>query len=360
MATVRASLTGPICRLGSRYLSSSHRQLVTMRAHVRLLLLVLSLVLCPIVSGTAVAQVAAEKLSDIVFDIQPSEIRNGELFKQLNGDNLIQKWWTTTLPDSFIMPNNVDRIFGSVGLPQSIQQVSDWEDNGAAPFEFFLRIKFSDAQELSNVYDWAAKRSRIDALGGMEVLRPDIANVRKDFSLRKVDTRTLEIATDLYAVQKNRDFRTPALTAAWSKLPPADIRLAADTESARIAVDEAIKKIVPRRDEFLAGLYYPLENISGLGLSLDLENQEIVHADIDAKDAAGATALAQCLNTWLIVPKSHIQRFVEHTRVPRAKRISSELVDSFKFTQNGKQFELSVVKPDGFNEAVVRVSKEGR
>ena len=304
----------------------------------------------------AQAQVPAENQSVIAFDVQLAKIRAGEFFKKMDGDTLLTQIDT---PDEVDL-TKMDRVIGSVGYPNSVQELATMGPGSNIPMEFFVRIFWSDEQVADELYADFKGKSRIDSLNGQECLRPDSNNDPQNISIRRIDTKTIEMGTDLYAAQKSRQFQTPPLAAAFKKLPKVPVRFAVDALSAEAFVKEALQFAGQAMPPEAAMMLSPVENIATIGFAADLEGNNLIVLNIEGKDDQMTSVLENTFNGLLAMAKASGAQAMDQAPSKEIADVGKQILDSMKFTRSGNTLSMIIPRPEGFDGAFTEAIQKAR
>ena len=302
------------------------------------------------VLSTARAQVPAEKQSVIAFDVQIAKLRSGVLFQKAFGDEILKNMFRNQPQElGGLDPTKLDRVIGSVGYPKSMMDVISAEQKGEIPMELFVRMLAVDPEMIKTTYSEMEKVSNPVEKNGMTFLYP-----RNDgptnISVCKIDAKTLELATDLYAAQETRNFRTPTLTETWSKLPNYPIRFAVDAKTAEDVIKQAMD-MAGNELQPIAGLI-PLQTIGSVGLAVNVEADPILSLELTGKSDEDTQTLETALNGLLAIAKASSQQAAAQAS-PEMKQVITEIMNSLAVKRDGNSLTMSIPRPNGFDDAFV-------
>lgn len=293
------------------------------------------------------------KKSVVVFDLQIAKMRSGKLFQKVGGAEIVSEIQKSERMDEIDL-NKVDRIIGSASAPPSINAPNEMQPGDDVPFEFFVRVIFSDAEAAQKLYDDFAKKSIASEKNGRTYLRPDSNRDPGNISICRLDPKTMEMGTDFYVMQKSRNFRTAKLSEAWSKLPAHAIRVALDLDSIKSLVDEGTKMAADGAPPQAMMAFDIISKISSLSAAIDMEADPVIALSIEGKSEDEATNLNTIFGGLLSMAKGMGQQMVGGIPDPDVKNAATSVLGSLNAKQEGKMIRLDIPRPDGFEEAIVK------
>lgn len=308
-------------------------------------------------STISLAQIADDKKSVIVFDIQLAKLRGGTLYQKVGGDVLLQRMQGR---NEEVELAKVDRVIGSFGYPKSVQEVQAVGNGADLPMEFFVRGRFSDDASAKAVYENFEQRSNVDNVDGKTYLRPPGTRDPTNVSISRPTANSIEMGTDGYVIgQKTRNFRTSRLTDAWDQLPVYPIRVAVDAETAEAIINEGIEMLGQRVPPQAAVMLAAAKDVSTIGIAIDVQADPMIAVRITGKSEQATTTLANTLNGLLMMAKG-IGQQASGNLPPDMKTGANELLTALTAKQNGTAITLDIPRPEGFDELVAQAAEAAK
>ena len=196
---------------------------------------------------------ADEERASVMFDLNLKEILGNPLMKDFNLNDVMA---------SQGIPNNeefditkVNRVFGGVQIPTdpAAMQALPGQELG---MNFFMRFEFADAASADQMVDSIKSQGvKTHEVNGTTYYSPDDSQAPPNLRLHKVNSSTVEMATERYALLKDRNVISKQLGNYWKQLPKdTAIRLSIDLESNRdiinVMMDQAKLGAPPSAEPF--------------------------------------------------------------------------------------------------------------
>jgi hypothetical protein len=303
---------------------------------------------------------AEEQKAVFVFDIRMDKISNGELGKMLDLESKMEG-----LPGpsgDAPPPSAIERVFGAVSAPETIDQIQDMENsNGPLPVEFFITIKFNDSEVAAEQLDKMKADSESVEIGGKTFYKPKSEDAPEGILMNVIDDVTMEVGTELYLTRSDRKVFTEGLNSAWANVPDDAFRMAFDMAGAESLMEDVMamgRENIP--PNFVAYVDL-LGNAKDMRLSVDLDGSNLLTMAMTGVDDDAASELQEGLDSLLGFAKMGGQAQVGGLRAmdPDAADVATEILDALAATVDGDQVSVEIPKPDGFNEAVQRMVPGG-
>lgn len=309
-------------------------------------------------SSTTLAQdspLAEDQKAVLVFDVRMDRIQDGEMGKLLDLESRMDDM--TDDPDA-PPASSVSRIFGAASAPDNMAQFEEMEDGGDLPMEFFVNIKFKDAEIAAAQMDKMKEKSEEIEIDGATYYKPSDDDAPAGLLMKVVNSTEMEVGTETYLTRSDRKVFTDGLNAAWSKIPDDAIRLAFDMAGAKSLMDDVMamgRETVPPNFGAFVDL---LGNAKDMRLSLDPDGANLLTLSATGVDEDSAVHLQEGLDSILGIGKGFAQGQVGALRSvdKGAFEVASEILKSLTPTVSGDQVEIKIPKPEGFNEAVQRMT----
>jgi len=294
----------------------------------------------------------------IIFDVRMDMIMKSELAKELGFANNLQQM---AAPGAGADPSKVDRVFGAMSAPESLEQLQAMQNGSEVKFEFFSRMKYKDAASAkadfeSNLND---DFEEIERAGKTYFKSPGTIAVPKGLVMHMVDETTIEMATEAYAFHSDRKVFTDNLMASWKQAPNDAIRIAADLAGAKEFVAELVKEAKDNAPDPTVGEYLGLiDNIKDLRLSLDFSNKNLLTLNANGVDQENTDELKGGLDSLFFLAKAAGKPSLKQMqeRAPELAKVGNAVLDSLEAKTAGTNVSVSIPRPEGLVEAIKKAS----
>lgn len=263
-----------------------------------------------------------------------------------------------------IKVNQVKRIFGSASLPENMGSAMALAQGGTGdlPFEFFLRIEFTDAGAVEQLEKQCAEMSETVEIGGKTYYRPDGAGPQ-NLVAHRFDETSFELGTTAYCQQPTRRFFTDGLLAAYKTAPNEPYRIVIDLASREDFIAEAVQMGKQMADPTTGAFLDLVDNANSIVLTSSLTSKNLMTLQFAGKDSENAEELASGLDSLLGLAKVGATMAFGQMQNQMPKEAAGSLaaikkvVDSLETKTDGTTILIEVPKPEGFEEALVQMQK---
>ena len=293
------------------------------------------------------------KKSTVVFDLRLNMMRNGKTMKGLGIDGEMLKKMTNANNDVFDIAE-VDRIFGAMTMPESVQGFAAMQNSSEdLPIDFFVQVKFKDAKSAKANYERAEGDSEKETIGGKTYIRPP--NSPKNIVAQMYDDTTMEIGTKKYILQssRNNELFSEGLNAAWKQAPNHSIRIAIDLDGERKLINEAVamaKQQMP--DPTLGGMLELINNARNLRLSIDMDDATMFELGATGVSEEDAETLREGLGGLLTIAKMGGGQAASQIPDPNAKALAKEVLGSLSSKRSGNEVKIAIPRPKTLDAAL--------
>jgi hypothetical protein len=310
----------------------------------------------------AQSDLAEANKATVLFDFRVNMIRDGKFIKSIGITEEDQKNLQES-SDNDIDITAVERVFGAMTLPESVQDFAMMQDpSNDLPLDFFVQIKFKDASSAKEAFDKMSSDAVTEEIDGKTYIRPPEAP--SNIIGQMYDDTTLEIGTKSYILQKDRgrEIFTDGLNKAWSQAPNHAIRIAIDLDAERDLVNEAVDmaKMQSNGDPTTAAYLGLLEKTNDIRISLDLDSEVLFELGTTAGDSDKAAEVKEGLDSMLTMAKMMGPMAASQIPDEGVKKLVTEIVGSLEATQDGDNVRISIPRPDGFSEAVKKAVDQAK
>jgi len=314
--------------------------------------------------GAIIAPCTAQSIPDkavLVFDVRMDMLKTSPLGKQMKFEEMLSQ--AQKRPgQGEADPSKLLRLFGAVSAPESMEALQVMRPDKGVPFEFFMRAKYQDSESASVAFQ--------DALGednekierdGQTYYKADKGGAMPPGTfLHQVDDTTVEMATEAYAFRGDQNVFTDNLKTAWGKAPNEAIRMAIDIKGAQSLVAELIEEGKKSASDPTFEAYYDLiDNISNMGVSIDLTGKNLLSLRATALDVAQGEELKGGLDSLLFIAQAGGKQVLPMIGefVPSAKPVAGAILDSLVAKIDGAEVSVVIPKPHGFEKAIQESSQ---
>lgn len=306
------------------------------------------------VTCTNAQEIPDSKRSVVVFDFKLDRIF--ESAKTLGAD-LKQLDASLPMEDIFegVKPTELKRVYGSVSLPEKVEQLMALGMVPGLPLEFFVRFEFANADACRMMTENIEDRSTEVELEGKTFWTPDGQNM--GVFGRRVDDTTFEFGSKAYVVEAKRNFLTSSLNRLWKTVPDEAIRIAVDLETPASFIAEAVAMGSESGDPQVTAYLELIDNLETVAVSADMLSTNLLTFVATAKDAEQAEEVKSGLDSLLMMAqmggKMAVGQLAKDS--PEAATVVKGVLDSLNATQEDSVVKISVPKPEGFAEAVTQL-----
>lgn len=259
-------------------------------------------------------------------------------------------------PFEGIRLTEIKRIFGSMSLPESLDEVNRMMmgPRAKSPVDFFVRVEFADADVLDKMEAFTKKEFETVKLNGIEYYS---APGELLFAQRVGET-TFEFATKDYILQKKRNFFTDRLKIAYKSAPDDPLRVVIDLESRGDLVKEVIEFGKSQIENPIGQAYLDLiGNAKSIVFTQGLGTDTLATLLVDGVDESKAEelkeGLASAFGTLSLVSRPMIMQMTQgmDLKEETGKTMSAMLTD-LSAEREGTRVSVMVKKPKGFEAAM--------
>ena len=328
---------------------------------MRVAILSLLLALGAIVAPSVAQSLPAEKKAVLVFDIRMDKLNASPLGKQMKFHELLsdaqKKAEEKSGKKGGADPSKLVRLYGAISAPKSLAELQSMRPDKKTPFEFFMRAKYQDAESAKvALQDSLAKDNEtIQRNGRTFYPATEGGTMPPGTMLQQVDDTTLEMATESYAFHVDRKVFSDNLQKAWDKSPEEAVRVAMDIKGAQSLVAGLIEESKKSAPEAAATKYLDLiDNISHMGISIDLTGANLLTIQSTAVDSAQGTELKGELDTLLSQAQAKGKQALPMIGqiMPSMKPVAESIIGSLVAKSEGNDVSIVIPKPEGFEAAV--------
>jgi hypothetical protein len=325
----------------------------TMRVLALTLFLMLSVVCAPALGQSELQE---KQKAVVVFDVRMDMIRDCALGKTLKLEDKLNAMHAQS-GDNGPNPSKLERIFGAMSAPEDMASAMSIQ-MGDMPMEFFVRMKFKDADSAKAILAEAEKDNggTVEKDGKTFYKAPPSSGMPEGLLMHAVDDTTVEMGTEAYVFMKNRTPFTDNLKAAWEKSPNEAIRIAMDLQGAKGLISEAVEMGKQQGGgNPMVGVYLDLvDNMKDVGISLDFSGKNLLTIRATGVNDSDAVELKEGLDSLLGMAKMGGQ-----TQLPNIKQMDPEggavlekILNSLNAKSEGTDVSVVIPKPEGFDKAV--------
>lgn len=300
----------------------------------------------------AQSQLSDGKRATVAFDIHMSKLMNTDLAKDLNAEDQA-KMASGGTP---VKVEQVDRIYGAMTLPKSLEEAQSMGMGGDLPIELFVRLIYKNAEEATAAFEeFASKGTKTERGGKQFIAPPEDEEGPTNLLLHQVNETTLEFATETYALHRNRAVFSKKLMANWKKMEVTPVRIAADLDSSSAMIGEAVKMMNADLPPVFQGFTKLLNELSGVQISTNPQKKVLLSITTEGKSDAGAEKIEQGLAALLGMAQLGLKPMLADAP-PELAKMAEGAMGALKPVKSGKMVTLTLNEPEGFGDAVKAMS----
>lgn len=292
------------------------------------------------------------------FDFRVKKAREGDFMKMLDvTKELGALQQGADLPEGVDM-DKIDRVFGAMSLPDDLatfQTLSGEDKPEVLPFDIFVQIKCADAATAKAMYTAMEEKSDKVEINGKTYLKPPAKKGLSNLLMHMPDETTIEVGTRAYLVQEKRlELFSDGLATAWKQVPDHAFRMAFDVAGEGKLINEAVEMGKSTAQDATSKAYLDLvDNAKNFRFSIDFDAPNMIVFAATGVDEPQSEDLRSGLDAVMGIAKiSGKQALPMVMPDPGAMKIANEVLDSLKATAEGTEVQISIPKPNGFNEFV--------
>ena len=306
----------------------------------------------PVLSQTAPLEEGQKAV--LAFDIRMDAIRECELGKSLGLSEKLsaaQAQSGEDRPD----PSTLERLFGAISAPPDMGTAMKVQ-TGEVPFEFFVQLKFNDAESVKKMLAKADEKNSgtVENRGRTYYKSDPEAEMPQGLLMGQVDETTIEMGTEAYILLDGRKPFTENLKSALAKAPKDDaVRIVMDLEGAKGLIAEAVAMGKANSPNPMMGAYLDLiDNMRNLRLSMDLAGGNLLTIQATGVNEDDAVELKEGLDSLLGMAKMGIQSQLPMIKEQDAEgaAVAEQLSKSLVAKNSGEEVSVIVPKPTGFDD----------
>ena len=287
-----------------------------------------------------------------VFDLRVDDMRNSVLGKKLEMEAQLSGVASEDEPS----PNEIDRVFGAMSLPQSMQEAM-MAQFGEVKFDFFVKVYLNTETAvdrlLAEMDSKSAKKVENDGKTFYEMPADGPVPAGLVF-MQVVDSKTVELGTKKYLFHPNRKLLTDNLMSAAKDSPEVPIRMAMDFSGARGLVSELVEMGKQQAGgNGPAGAFIDLiNNVQDLSIMIGMDEKDLLTIKATGVDEGKAKELRSGVDAMLGLAKVGIQQFmpmVEGTD-PDAAKMLGVISKALKARGTGREVLVKIPAPKGLGD----------
>ena len=306
---------------------------------------------------SAQSSLKEEQKAVLVFDLRMDMLNSSPLGKQMKFAELLSEAQQKTGqggPDQ----SKVVRMFGALSAPESLASLQGLEVS-EVPFDFFMRAKYEDASSATEALEFSLEESgdkmeKFEKNGKTFYKSLEGGSMPVGMIMHQVDETTIEIGSETYVFQPNRQMFTDNLKAAWSKAPDEAIRLAMDLQGSKALVSELVEEGKKNADPVTEAYLDLVDNISHMGLSIDLTGANLLSVRATALDSGEGEELKSGLDSMLLLAQTGGKQMLPmvEAMAPDMKPVVESILGSLEAKIDGADVSIVIPKPSGFEDAI--------
>ena len=297
-------------------------------------------------------QLTDDERASVMFDINLKEIRENSLMKDFDVKQMMAQQGIPENEDFDI--TKVNRMFGGMQIPKdpAAMQPQPGEELGT---NFFVRFEFEDSSAATEMIEnISSKGSKTMEVGGKTYYIPDDGEAPPNLRLHQVNSNTVEMATERYAMLKDRNVVSTGLKEYWGQVTKGNaIRISFDLESNREVIDMMMQQAKAGAPPSAEPFLNLVDDLAGLTMAMDFDSDKLMILRATGKDTEGTEKLRDAIDGMLGMGKFMGQSQLAQSPLDdNAKKVFGEILKSLKATAEGNTVSVDIGKPDGFDDVV--------
>lgn len=298
-------------------------------------------------------QLEEQQMAVVCFDFRLDKIRESDMSDTLDLESKIKGM----VPANDGMdPKEVNRVFGAMSAPESMEAAQGYAGEGPLPIEVFVRVEFATADAADKMIAKAEEKGEADEIGGKVYYRPTEAAAPDNFIAHRVDETTVEMGTEAYLLRSDRKVFTEGLTASWEKTPSEAIRIAMDLAGAETLVSQLQELAAKNGPPNLAAYYELIGNISDVRLTADMDGDNLLTLGVTGKSGSETEDLEGGLKSLVGLGQIAGMGMVGQLKqqLPELGGAVEKMLTELKAERvaGSDDIEIKIIHPEGFAEAL--------
>ena len=254
---------------------------------------------------------------------------------------------------------HIERVFGSASLPPNLDVMKTLAPGAPIPFEFFVRVKFKDVDQLEKFEEQLKKESKTRTIGGKEFY----ASPSPNLIAHRFDELSFEAGTESYLLQPERAFMTDRLKEAYDPIRESLAVIAVDLKTNEKFFADAVEEAKTQFDQPVVSSYLDLiDNADSLTLAQSWTGKNLLSLVVQGKDDSEAEELKEGLDSLVGIAQMGAKSFLSRGPADAKESLAfgRTLIESLAVAQDGTVVKLELPKPEGFEESLKTASDEMR
>ena len=288
----------------------------------------------------------------VVFDLRLNDMRDSVIGKKLG----MEEQLSGVASDDEPSPNEIDRVFGAMSLPQSMQEAM-MAQFGEVKFDFFVKVYFNTEAAVDKLLAEIDSDSAetVENDGKIFYGMPASGGIPAGLVVMQViDSKTVELGTKKYLFHSDRKLLTDNLMSAAKGSPEAPIRMAMDFSGARGLVTELVEMGKQQAEgNGPAGVFIDLlNNVQDLSIMIGMNEKDLLTIKANGVDDEKSKELRSGVDAMLFTAKMAMQQFmpmVESTD-PDAAKMMGTISKALKAKGTGREVLVEIPAPKGLGD----------
>lgn len=257
-------------------------------------------------------------------------------------------------PFEGIKATDIKRAYGLFSAPEKLQDTNFSTDAEVYPYEFFVRIQFSNVEACEKAHAWIEETSEFvpSEMNGEPCFKPAFEGIAaKSIVVWKVNDSTIEIGTRAYCSRKGRNFFSKKLEEDWNKLPKkAPLRVAVDLMSRKALIREIIESIERQAPRQTLAYFELLAEVDTALVWSDLSQGNLLTLAAFGSDEENAEELKEGLDSLLLLGKMFGGNMLG--QFPGFNEDNAEILQGLAAEREGNVVKVVIPKPAGLDGVI--------
>ena len=267
----------------------------------------------------------------IALRIDVTAILNDELVKPIR--DVAEKNLEPSQTQMLEVTDRLTSISAQIAAPEEITPTA------LTYTDFFITLTFASAEVAQDQY------KKLDGFEDADIDGKAYKQTGGEFGipliLARLNETSIDIGSKNYITSGKRNFASPALVAAYRQLPQAAIRMAADLESAKPIVGQAVDVLQETADPLTKELIRPLRHLKTVQLHLDLHSATMLGLTAETFEAGQAEGMKNKLDSVLGLARNMLRDAPDDM----VKTFAESMLSSTKIAQSDTRASVQISKP---------------
>ena len=272
----------------------------------------------------------------IALRIDLQSLLNNSIIKPLQAD--VEQNLDPTQAELLAKAKRLSSVSAQIAAPEELSEAA------ISYTDFMITLNFTSAEAAEEEYKSLAgfQDGSIDG----KTYKQTGGEFGMPLVLARVREKSIDIGSKNYITSGKTNFATPGLVAAYRALPKSAIRVAADLESVKPLVGQAVDMLQATADPFTKELIRPLRDLKTVRVHLDLNSDDMMGITAETFTADQAAGIKAKLDNLLGLGRNMLKDAPDDAM----KVLAETMLTITKTDLNETRAGLQISKPAGFDK----------